>query len=288
MITSSHSENAALQLRKARQAAGLSLRELAVRVGTSHSTLLAYETSKKMPAITTFCRILEAAGFAVDFSVTKRIREQNGIHRGEELAAVLKFAEQFPAKADRHMAFPTQSEEHAMDLVTKIISLHQTLASAKIPHAFGGALALAWCTERARGTIDIDVNILIPAADFSMLFAALPADIAVTKQDCAILQRDGQVRLWWNNTPLNVFLNNTPFHEAIAQRIRWEQFGGAVVPFLACQDIAFFKAFFNRTKDWADLEEMKSAGTLNVPIVIALLVEYFGANDERIVKLQKL
>ncbi len=101
-----HAENAARQLRECRQAAGLSLRELANRSGTSHSTLLAYEQGKKAPAITTYCRILEAAGYAVDINVSKRIREKDGISRGEELAAVLRLAEQFPAKVDKRLAFP--------------------------------------------------------------------------------------------------------------------------------------------------------------------------------------
>lgn len=175
-----------------------------------------------------------------------------------------------------------------MDLVAKIISLHQALACANIPHAFGGALALAWCTERARGTIDIDVNILIPAADYGTLLAAMPDEIKITKQDRTILKRDGQARLWWDKTPINLFMNNTPFHSNIAQRIRWEQFGGITVPFLACQDIAVFKAFFNRTKDWADLEEMKAAGTLNANSVITVLAEYLGIDDERITKLKNL
>jgi len=34
------------------------------------------------------------------------------------------------------------------------------LDDADVPHAFGGALALAWCTQRARGTIDIDLATL--------------------------------------------------------------------------------------------------------------------------------
>ena len=41
-------------------------------------------------------------------------------------------------------------------LVERIVALHLALVKARLPHAFGGALALAWCTERARGTIDID------------------------------------------------------------------------------------------------------------------------------------
>ena len=46
-------------------------------------------------------------------------------------------------------------------LVDKILALHAALDDAEIPHAFGGALALAWCTERARGTIDIDLNVFV-------------------------------------------------------------------------------------------------------------------------------
>ena len=46
-------------------------------------------------------------------------------------------------------------------LVDKIVTLHRSLEAAGVPHAFGGALALAWCTQRARGTVDIDVNIFL-------------------------------------------------------------------------------------------------------------------------------
>ena len=49
-------------------------------------------------------------------------------------------------------------------IVGKITALHAALDDADLPHAFGGALALAWCTERARGTIDIDVNVFVDAA----------------------------------------------------------------------------------------------------------------------------
>lgn len=94
------------RLRDARQAAGLSLRELAMRAGTSHATLLAYENGSKTPAVTTYVRILEAAGFAVDITLSRRVRQKDGIDRGEELEAVLRLAEQFPARADRHLTSP--------------------------------------------------------------------------------------------------------------------------------------------------------------------------------------
>ena len=175
-----------------------------------------------------------------------------------------------------------------MDLVSKIIALHEALDTAGLPHAFGGALALAWCTERARGTIDIDVNILIPTDDFARALAAMPAGVKIGRQDRMQLKRDGQARLWWDKTPVDLFLNNTAFHEGIAARVRQETLAGASIPFLSCQDLAVFKAFFNRTKDWADLEEMKNAGTFDSSQTIATLIPYLGPDDERIEKLQKL
>jgi hypothetical protein len=174
------------------------------------------------------------------------------------------------------------------DLVGKILALHERLRQLTIPHAFGGALALAWCTERARGTIDIDVNLLIPASDWQNALKALPDDVKVTKKDRELLKRDGQVRVWWGKTPLDLFLNSTDFHDGIAERIRWETFAGQSLPFLSCFDLAVFKAFFNRTKDWADLEEMARAGTLDKERVQATLIGYLGADDERVEKLTTL
>ncbi len=174
------------------------------------------------------------------------------------------------------------------DLIEKILLLHQRLTQQQIPHAFGGALALAWCTQRARGTIDIDVNLLIPASDWQPALNALPVEVKVTQKDKQLLERDGQARVWWDKTPLDLFLNSTDFHDGIAGRIRWERFAGESLPFLSCFDLAVFKAFFNRTKDWADLEEMALAGTLQRARVQATLIEYLGADDVRIEKLAAL
>ena len=46
-----------------------------------------------------------------------------------------------------------------------------------------------------------------------------------------------------------------------------------------------FKAFFDRTKDWADLEEMAAAGTLDVDRALGVLVRYLGADDHRVARL---
>ncbi len=173
-------------------------------------------------------------------------------------------------------------------LTKKIVALHRALHRAELPHAFGGALALAWCTQRARGTIDIDVNVFVTIERVEEVLQALPTTIAASAAAVRQLKIDGQARLWWDKTPVDLFLNTTEFHQEVATRARHEQFGGASVPFLACGDLAVFKAFFNRTKDWADLEEMSSAGTLDVEAVMGTLARYLGGEDARIERLRAL
>ena len=170
----------------------------------------------------------------------------------------------------------------------KMRAIHAALDGAALPHAFGGALALAWCTERARGTIDIDVNVFAGTHRVAEVLAALPDEIAWSADDVALLERDGQQRLWWDGTPVDLFLNTTEFHERTAGRARWEEFDGELLPFLSCSDLAVFKAFFNRTKDWADLEEMQAAGTLDLDLVTGVLVRYLGPVDERVARLRTL
>ncbi len=175
-----------------------------------------------------------------------------------------------------------------MTLLEKLVALHRALEAGQLPHAFGGALALAWCTEAARATIDIDVNLFVDARSAAAVLAALPTGIAAPAKALAELERETQIRLWWQTTPVDIFLNSTPFHADVATRVRWEQLADQWLPFLCCSDLAVFKAFFNRTKDWADLEEMHSAGTLDCDFVMSVLAQYLGVDDERIARLRGL
>ena len=175
-----------------------------------------------------------------------------------------------------------------MSLPEKIVELHRTLDAAGIAHAFGGALALAWCTERARGTIDIDLNVFVGQDRVDELVAVLPPDVERADAAIAALRREGQARLWWDGTPIDVFLNTTEYHEEVRLRTHDEPFAGATVPFLGCSDLAVFKAFFNRTRDWADLEEMAAAGTLDRDRVLGVLTHYLGTADPRVERLRAL
>jgi hypothetical protein len=170
----------------------------------------------------------------------------------------------------------------------KMVVLHEALARAGIQHAFGGALALAWCTQQARGTIDIDINLFLPPAEHDRVLAALPEPIATTDDNRTTIERDGQVRLFWDDNPVDLFFNTTPFHEAVAERVRWEPFAGQELPFLSCQDLAVFKVFCDRTKDWGDLEAMHEAGTLDVEHVLGVVVRYLGGDDARVERVRRV
>ena len=170
----------------------------------------------------------------------------------------------------------------------KIVALHRALDGAKVGHAFGGALALAWCTRRPRGTSDIDINIFAPPAQARRVLRALPDEVQATDEDHARLQRDGQVRLWWDTTPVDLFLSTTSFHRRASRRTRQEPFQGELLPFLDCDDLAVFKVFFDRSRDWADLEEMVAARSFDIGAVSATIAELLGADDQRLDRLRSL
>ncbi len=171
-----------------------------------------------------------------------------------------------------------------MNLAEKLVALSASLDAARIAHAFGGAIALIYCTSEVRATQDLDVNIFVDAADARRGLQALPPEVAWGEDDEAVIHRDGQTRLWWGNTPVDLFFDTTDFHRAAATRAVERSFLGTRIPMLACADLAVFKAFFDRTKDWADLEAMASAGTLDVAAVCGVLVEHLGADDPRVAR----
>ena len=98
--------DAARLIRTARQRAGLSLRELARRAHTSHSTLAAYEQAHKTPNVDTLDRILTACGFRVDVTLEARPADVDPVARGRELVEVLELAEMFPARHSPTLTAP--------------------------------------------------------------------------------------------------------------------------------------------------------------------------------------
>jgi len=174
------------------------------------------------------------------------------------------------------------------ELVDKLFAVHESLTAAGLAHAFGGAIALAYCTEEPRGTRDLDVNIFTNAANAPVALAALPDEVAVSPEDVEAVARDGQARLWWDDTPVDVFLNNLPLHEAVANGVVWVPLASRDVPVLDCASLVVFKAFFNRTKDWADIEAVAESSPGDVEAAAATLGGLVGRDDPAYARLSAL
>lgn len=172
-----------------------------------------------------------------------------------------------------------------LTLPERLIELHRALARHRIPHAFGGAIALAYQTLDPRGTGDIDVNIFVPAEDCARALAVLPDAVAVPDGVEETIAREGQVRLWWDETPIDLFFDYDPIHVSAAQHRQTVRFLETNIPVLGPTELAVFKAMFDRTRDWADIEAMIAAGTLDVGGVRDALRTMLPPDDPRFARI---
>jgi hypothetical protein len=142
----------------------------------------------------------------------------------------------------------------ATPLPDKVVALDRALTEAGIEHAFGGAIALAYYAE-PRATIDIDLNLFIPASEYERVADAL-SPLGVRPGDTEALQRDGQGRWLWDETPVDLFFSYDPFHEAMGEARRRVPFGEDRIPILSPEHLIVCKAAFDRPKDWLDIEQV--------------------------------
>jgi len=174
------------------------------------------------------------------------------------------------------------------ELVEKLLGIHQALKEQSLPHAFGGAIALAYCVEEPRGTRDLDVNIFVDAKDAERVLGALPEGVLVSEGDIEAVKRDGQTRLFWDGVPVDVFLNNLPLHEEVASGVLWVPLQGEQIPVLDCASLVVFKSFFNRTRDWGDIEEVALATPEDVDSAKRTVAALVGEEDPAYIRLAEI
>jgi hypothetical protein len=175
-----------------------------------------------------------------------------------------------------------------VNLTERVVALHRALEEADVPHAFGGAIALAYATLNPRGTNDIDCNVFVPAEDSAPAITALPTGIKRPRGLAQKIARDGQVRLWWDDTPVDLFFNYAPIHEQAARNTRTVPFEGGEIPVLGPVELVVFKVMFDRPLDWADVESAIEAGAVDVEAVRAAVAELLDPDDPRLERLAEL
>lgn len=142
----------------------------------------------------------------------------------------------------------------------KAIGLHKALRQAEVPHAFGGALALAYYAE-PRATADVDLNVFLPPSEWPRVrevLAALGADV-----DAARFEGSDQVRVPWDGTELHLFFSVDELHEAMAGATRTVTLDGATVPLIAPEHLVVRKLLLDREKDHADVAAIRATTPLD-------------------------
>jgi hypothetical protein len=173
--------------------------------------------------------------------------------------------------------------------VDRVVELHRALDRGGVPHGFGGAIALIYGVADPRLTHDIDVNVAVPTAGAAAVFACLPPSLPWTREDVAAVQADGQVRLRWEpSLPVDLFFPQHDFHRVVAARTRTVTFAGEPLPVISPTDLTVFKALFNRRKDWADIEAMLEAGTVDTGDALGWVVAIVGADHPSTAQLRQV
>ena len=174
----------------------------------------------------------------------------------------------------------------------KVIALGRALGAARVPHAFGGALALAYYAT-PRATVDIDLNVFLPAERAAPVLELLAGLGVATRGESALreIAERGQTRLRWDGTPLDLFFSYDALHESAMGRRRSVPFGdGASLEVLAAEDLAVFKVLFDRPKDWSDLREMLFAlgPAFDADYALRWLRRILAPDDERLRRFEAL
>jgi hypothetical protein len=166
-------------------------------------------------------------------------------------------------------------------LPERIVALDHALAD--IAHAFGGALALAYYAE-PRATIDIDLNVFVHSDRFPEVAAPLLAlGVAASAPEAvASVALEGQGRVMWDDTPIDLFFAYDAFHDAAAAARRTVPFATTTIPILAPEHLAVCKVVFDRPKDWVDIDAMLAADvTLDAAEVLRWVGRITGDRDPR-------
>lgn len=174
-----------------------------------------------------------------------------------------------------------------VSLPDKIVAIHEALEG--VEHAFGGALSLAYHAE-PRSTIDIDLNVFAEAQNAGAVFKKLSVlgiksssrQGGSRKGPVDFVIETGQTRVFWGNTPIDLFFSYDPFHEAMRKATLEVPFAETTIRILSATHLCVCKAVFNRPKDWVDIQAVLGFGThVDTAEALRWLARIVGDEDSR-------
>ena len=244
----------------------------------------AYLRGNREPGADALLRIASAAGLKLE--VAERRPPVDPERASKILDQVLGLARRCPTARGRRLAYPPLKDRLAeagfemnAELVEKLLAIHEALKAGSLPHAFGGAIALAYCVQEPRGTRDLDVNIFVDAEKAAEVLAALPEGVRVEEGDVE------KVSPGWPDPPLlgwrprRRIPQQPPSPRGGRERGRLGRHAGDADPVLDCASLVIFKSFFARTKDWGDIEEVALATPEDVDAAVKAVAGLVGEDD---------
>ena len=261
------------------------------RAGTSHSTLAAYEAGRKVPTVETLDRVVRAAGYELAVELTPNVgghrpgRTRRGAGRGARSSR----------RASRPATRRRSSSRASAPAVTALAAEDRRAApvarrrghparvrrcaGARVVHA-AGPRHDRHRPERLRRRARVPAEVL----------GALPAGgRLVGDGPRAVIERDGQARLWWDTTPVDLFVNTTEFHTQIARRARWSRSSKASTSRSSRARTSRCSRRSSTAPRTGPTSRRWPPPAPSTPIVSsACSTRYLGAGDERITRLQSL
>ncbi|MCC6380926.1 MAG: hypothetical protein IT304_00380 [Dehalococcoidia bacterium] len=169
----------------------------------------------------------------------------------------------------------------ALGLRALVLQLITAFDNCDIPYALGGALAFGYHAE-PRATMDVDVDVFLSNDEAQRVLDCLASVGLVFERDAALraIAATDQARLMVSGTPVDLFFANFPLHESCRRRAVDVVFDEVPTKVLSAEDLAVFKALFNRPKDWLDVEQLLLTGSaFDVGYVCRWLDDIVGAED---------
>lgn len=182
------------------------------------------------------------------------------------------------------------SPPREISLVDKVSAVHRRLGENEIPHAMGGALAAGYYGV-PRSTLDIDVNVFLPADCWPTIRDALSRlglgpEIETDRRE---IGKAEDLRIEWDPSSLHLFFSCDPLHDQMRSHVRYVPFNGDTVPIIAPEHLVIRKAQLDRTKDWVDIEQILVAtDPLDLREIETWLERMVGGDDPRMEKLTEV